>query len=192
MRIAFADPPYPGNAHLYDHPQADDWNEVSAHIGLIHELSATYPDGWVLFTSAPALRHLLRETPPDTRTYIWAKTFAAFKKGVNPSYAWEPILVRGGRGRTDLNTYTRDWCAEPITLRKGLTGAKPPNLCYWLFDNLNLQPGDEVVDLFPGTGAIGKAWEDYQENYEVLASRINRVSARWEMGKGVLRESPAS
>ena len=125
--------------------------------------------------------------PESIRVLAWVKPFAAFKKNVNPSFAWEPIIMYGGRPRTDAMTYMRDWAAEPITLRKGLTGAKPTNLCYWLFDAMNLQPGDSFDDLYPGTGIVTEAWVTYQSQYTEVASRINRVSSSWEMGKGTLR-----
>lgn len=44
---------------------------------------------------------------------------------------------------------------QPITLKKGLTGAKPEKFCDWVLDLLNAQVGDEIVDLFPGTGVMG-------------------------------------
>jgi hypothetical protein len=48
-----------------------------------------------------------------------------------------------------------------ITLRKGLTGAKPREFCYWLFDFMGVKPGDELVDLFPGTGIVSRCFEEY-------------------------------
>jgi hypothetical protein len=48
-----------------------------------------------------------------------------------------------------------DVLAEPITLKRGLTGAKPEAFCEWVLDLLNVQGGDEVKDLFPGTGVMG-------------------------------------
>jgi hypothetical protein len=32
-----------------------------------------------------------------------------------------------------------------------------------LFEVLNAQPGDELVDLFPGSGAVQKAWRYFNE-----------------------------
>lgn len=125
--------------------------------------------------------------PEEVRVMAWVKPFAAFKKHVNPSFAWEPILVMGGRPRTDKMTYMRDWCANSITLKKGLTGAKPENVCYWLFDALNLRPGDTLDDLFPGTKIVSESWTRYSEDYERYASKINRVQYKWEMGKGAYR-----
>jgi len=187
--IAYADPPYLGQGKLYknNHSEAHIWDDPETHRKLIESLERDYPDGWALSASSTSLRTILPMCPPEVRIHVWVKTFAAFKKHVNPAYAWEPIIVRSGRGRTDEMTYMRDWVAEPIALKKGLTGAKPPNVCYWLFDAMNMRPGDTLVDIFPGTGIVGEAWEEYQTNYIGLASRINRVSAKWEMGKGTIR-----
>ena len=53
-------------------------------------------------------------------------------------------------------TTPKDFIVEPITLQKGLVGAKPEKVCRWILDLLNVQEGDEVVDLFPGTGIMGR------------------------------------
>ena len=42
-----------------------------------------------------------------------------------------------------------------------VVGAKPAAFCWWLFDLLGALPGDELVDLFPGSGGIGRAWRLY-------------------------------
>ena len=42
-----------------------------------------------------------------------------------------------------------------------VVGAKPAGFCWWLFDLLGALPGDELVDLFPGSGGIGRAWRLY-------------------------------
>lgn len=49
----------------------------------------------------------------------------------------------------------KDFHIAPITLKKGLVGAKPESVCRWILDLLNVQPGDDVVDLYPGTGIMG-------------------------------------
>lgn len=97
----------------------------------------------------------------------WCKSFCAFKKGVRPAYAWEPVIFVGGRNpnkghaaaipeKGGKQTTPKDFIVEPITLRKGLVGAKPEKVCRWILDLLNVQPGDEVVDLYPGTGVMGR------------------------------------
>lgn len=40
-------------------------------------------------------------------------------------------------------------------------GAKPAAFCRWIFDLLGAQPGDTLDDLFPGSGAITRAWHTY-------------------------------
>ena len=56
----------------------------------------------------------------------------------------------------------RDWLqAQPARLgRSKLIGRKPLAFCAWLFDLLGMLPGDELVDLFPGSGGVGRAWHE--------------------------------
>lgn len=42
-----------------------------------------------------------------------------------------------------------------------VTGAKPAEFCRWIFELLAAQPGDEFVDVFPGSGGVARAWEVY-------------------------------
>jgi len=46
-------------------------------------------------------------------------------------------------------------------------GAKPPRFCSWVFRVLGLEHTDELVDLFPGSGAVGRAWVAYQRQVEI-------------------------
>jgi hypothetical protein len=172
MRIAYADPPYLGCCGLYAHHHPDGlcWDDLETHRALIERLSVDYPDGWALSLSSPSLRALLPICPADVRTSPWVKPFAAFKPNVNPAYAWEPIIWRGGRtGRSRDELTVRDWISAEITLQKGLTGAKPDRVCWWLFDLLGLQVGDELIDLFPGTGIVGRTWERYQRQRSLFS-----------------------
>lgn len=162
MRVAYADPPYLGCCGLYGHPHQDGcWNDVATQQALLARLDADYPDGWALSASSPSLKTLLPLCPPDVRIAAWVKSFCAFKKGVRPCYAWEPIIFRGGRNtkhppplKGGKQTTPKDFFVAPITLKKGLTGAKPESVCAWILDLLNVQPGDDVIDLFPGTGIM--------------------------------------
>ena len=163
MRVAYADPPYPGCAHLYaDH--SDYAGEVD-HKALVREIS-TY-DGFILHTSAPALFDVL-DMFVTLEAYVprvmaWVKPFAAFKRNVSVAYAWEPVLVKACRKPVVSERLTlRDWIAEPITLRRGLTGAKPEAVCRWAFEVCGMAPDDEMVDMFPGTGAVTEAWEAWR------------------------------
>jgi ISXO2-like transposase domain len=62
--------------------------------------------------------------------------------------------------RSGQQTTPKDFIVEPITLKKGLVGAKPPKVCRWILDLLNARAGDEIVDLFPGTGIMGKVAQE--------------------------------
>jgi hypothetical protein len=167
LRACVADPPYLGYRGLYQHHHPDGrcWDDVETYRMLIDRLGAEFPDGWALCCSSPSLRTLLPLCPEDVRIGAWVKPFHAFKRGVRPAYAWEPVLYRGGRNRHHppppkggQATTPRDWVSASITLRRGLTGAKPESFCFWLFGVLGLRPGDELIDLFPGTGAVSDAW----------------------------------
>lgn len=157
MRFAYADPPYLGCGALYakHHPEALIWDDPETHRRLIDRLSDDWPDGWALSGNSTTLKTILPMCPADCRVMAWVKPFAVFKPNVGVAYAWEPVIVRGGRRRTREQETVRDWLAENITLRRGLTGAKPAAFVHWVLDVLNAQPGDTMDDLFPGTGGCG-------------------------------------
>lgn len=168
MKIAYADPPYPGCAHLYEgHP--DYAGEVD-HRALVHRLEREF-DGWVLHTHVAGLRMMERERVlPEIgiRVCQWIKPFAAFKRNVSVAYAYEPVIIKAARkpvvtGRCIM----RDWIAEPITLKRGLTGAKPERVCHWAFEIVGAQPDDALSDLFPGTGAVSRAWESWNRQFSL-------------------------
>jgi hypothetical protein len=129
---------------------------------LIARLCDEFPDGWAMSLHSPGLKHILPLCPDDCRVASWVKPFCSFKKGVKPAYAWEPVIFRGGRKSTNEQETVRDWVAANITLMRGFPGAKPEAFCFWLFDLLNMDRGDEFHDLFPGSGAVGLAWESWR------------------------------
>ena len=161
MLIAYADPPYPGCAHLYE-----EQTEVD-HAGLIARLDAV-ADGWALSTHTNALRDVLPLCPPRARVAAWVKPFASFKPGVNPAYAWEPVIFVPARKRPRTAPTVRDWVSASITLRRGLAGAKPRAFALWLFELLAAEPIDTLVDVFPGTGAIASAWLQWRSSFDTL------------------------
>jgi hypothetical protein len=126
-------------------------------------------DGYCLHTSSVALPGILArfldltEVRDMPRIMSWVKPFAAFKRNVPVAYAWEPVLVKAARKPTvKLGMTYRDWFSEPITMKRGLTGAKPEPVCRWLFEVMGCDPDDELHDLYPGTGAVTRAWEAWR------------------------------
>lgn len=169
MRLAIADPPYPGQAkRLYgDHP--DYAGEVD-HAELLTILSMY--DGWVLHTSSVALPQVLPLVPSwdGVRVMAWVKPFAAFKRNIPVAYAWEPVLVKAARKPVVSSRLTlRDWVSEPITMRRGLAGAKPDRVCRWTFEVMGADPDDSLDDLYPGTGAVTDAWQAWRSQLNLLS-----------------------
>ncbi len=172
MRIGYADPPYPGCAHLYKaHP--DHAGEVD-HKALISELQDEY-QGWILHTSSPGLLQIAQWLPLEARVMAWVKPFAAFKANMPVAYAWEPVIVKSVRKPiVSHRIIMRDWVSEPITMQKGLVGVKPERVCQWAFEMVGAEPEDELFDLFPGTGAVLKAWESWKAKHYFLEAASGR------------------
>ena len=164
MKFAYADPPYLGCCKLYDHyhPDGRCWDDIETHGRLIERLCDEYPDGWALSLTSTSLKPLLPIVPDDARIAAWTKPFAAFKRNVRIAYTWEPVIIHGGRlSSKDGATPNRDHLdepalSEPITMRKGFTGAKPERFCHWVMDLLGWKSGDQIDDLYPGTGVMGR------------------------------------
>jgi len=166
MRFAYADPPYLGCGNLYpEHPSARDWDDPETHRALIQRLTKEF-DGWAMSLSSVSLKAILPMCPNDCRWGPWVKPFAIFKPNVGVAYAHEFVIWRGGRKRSRDQDTVRDWVSCNITLKRGLTGAKPREFCRWIFEILNIQPGDEFIDLFPGTGAVSAAYREWMRATE--------------------------
>lgn len=178
MRIAYADPPYPGMTRFYggdNDPFEGQVAEVD-HAELVARMHAEY-HGWVLHTASTTLAEVLAVCPPPSegvRVMAWVKPFASFKRGVLVAYAWEPVIVKPARvpkhDPENLRPTVRDWISEPITLKRGLTGAKPEAVCRWAFEVVGAAPDDELDDLYPGTGAVGRAWDAWRSQLGLFAS----------------------
>lgn len=182
MRLAYADPPYPGQAARHYGAEAEADGRVAREVNhalLVRHLCDEYPDGWALSTSTPALASVLALCPDDVRVGAWVKPFAVFKPNVNPGYCWEPVIWRGGNKRERTrdgaaNLTIRDWVSVNIVMRGGTHGSKPWEFCWWVFDLLGVTAEDEFTDIFPGSGAVTDA----------LGSYLGRLPARpgtlWE------------
>ena len=173
LRLAVADPPYPGRAHLYrDHP--DYAGEVD-HDALIDSLAGY--DGWALSTSAEALYdvlHLVEHLEPRPyRVLAWVKHTV--------TVSWEPVIVVSARKPEGV----RDWIqVEPDSYQwrekpdSYVIGQKPKPFCQWLFAWLGAQPGDLLDDLFPGSGNVTEAWSEWQSQPSFLQARSPSAEKR--------------
>ena len=153
MRIAFADPPYIGQAKKHYNSEEVD------HKALLGQLEVY--DGWALSLSSPTLQEILALCPSGVRVGAWVKPFCSFKPNVNPAYAWEPVIFKPARDRGRNKLTVRDWVSANITLKRGLSGVKPDAFSFWLFEILGAEPTDEFIDIFPGTSSVSKAWDKW-------------------------------
>lgn len=156
LRIAYADPPYPGLSRRYYGREATYAGEVD-HVALVARLVAEFPDGWALSTSAAALRTVLPLCPPEARVCAWVKPHGVPEATRGPHNTWEPLIIMGGR---QLPPGVPD-ALRALPARLGgssLMGRKPIAFCVWLFSLLGMRPSDELTDLFPGSGIVSAAW----------------------------------
>ena len=190
LRLAYADPPYPGKAGIYrDHP--DYAGEVD-HSRLVEQLVDEFPDGWALSTSARALPDVLRACPRAVRVAAWFRgerpTFS-----YQPLNAWEPVVFMGGRPigsdeRPERRLDALQYVSRPrLTDPDRVVGAKPAAFCYWLFDLLGALPGDKLVDLFPGSGGVARAW-----GYYTTGVRRQPVAAAAALDRRETEPSPSA
>lgn len=158
MKFAYADPPYIGQARKH-------YKNESLCAEVNHELLVNYLvdsfDSWALSCSSPTLKQILElpAMPKDVRVAAWVKPFASFKPNVNPGYCWEPVIFYKSRKRGRFEATVRDFHSANITLKKGLSGAKPESFCEWIIELLGVQPEDEFTDVFPGTGIMQSVYE---------------------------------
>lgn len=164
MRLAYADPPYPGLARRYYAGHPDFAGEVD-HRALLSRLRPF--DGWALSTSAAALPRVLElagELGISVRVAAWFRGVRRVRARA-PLVAWEPVVYAGGRRVVSLEQPPDALIchARPRTTDPGrVVGAKPARFAWWLFGLLGAAAGDELEDLFPGSGGIGRAWRMFQ------------------------------
>ena len=184
MKLAIADPPYLGRAALWYggnerradhhtpgrsrgrgelapeyHPDAHRWDDPMEHIALMSHMHAEY-DGWAMAASGKTLAPLLGVADHlGARLAIWNVT-NAIPDGNRVSMRWEAVILRQPDARRAYGTghAIGDVLSAPHPM-SGFVGAKPEVWTRWVLDMLGYQPGDEVDDLFPGSGAVTRAME---------------------------------
>lgn len=170
-RFAYADPPYPGLAKRYYGPEAQEVN----HRILIGTLEKEFPDGWALSSSASALADVLQLCPPGARVCAWVR---GSRRSVahRARTAWEPLIVVGGRPRSMPVQEVLDdvliWGGRQHSHPGALIGMKSAAFCEWMFRMLGAEAGDSMTDIFPGSGAVTRAWELYTSRGDDAETRL--------------------
>ena len=184
-RFTYADPPYPKLARKYYGKHPDFAGEVD-HRRLLSRLQkerlAGQLDGFALSTKSDALPMVLaiceRLGIADVKVGAW-HCGGRHGKSYYPRDAWQPVVYAGARRilsrRPRFNSLVYRSAARR-TDPKRVTGAKPAAFCYWLFDLLGARPGDELVDLVPGSGGVMRAWTIY--NRRSSTSDVSTVRRR--------------
>ena len=165
MKFAYADPPYLGLAKRFYgdlHPEAAEYDKKEKHIELIERLMDEFPDGWAVSLHTPTLPFYCSIMPPKARVCAWTKSIHQIWWNVTVQYAWEPVILYGGRQEKNRRPMVRDYMHCARAQRKGLRGSKPARFNEWILELLNYQLGDEMVDIFPGTEGMSKAVLEYE------------------------------
>lgn len=187
MRLAIADPPYPpqfaerrdrpggkvrvtmrSRARRYygdgtrpsderpadHHPDAGEWDDPRRHRLLLEQLHDEF-DGWAIATCADGLEHY-SPLPLPCRVMAWVCPNAP--AGNNRlRNTWEPVIVCAPEGRRGGKGTVPDVLVAAAP-RIGFAGAKPHQWTRWVLDALGYDADeDELVDMFPGSGAVASA-----------------------------------
>lgn len=184
MRFAYADPPYPGKAHYY--PEKTEVDYVS----LVATLVRDFPDGWALSLGTSDLVSVLPSCPAGARVGAWVKQ-ARNCRACSAVSSWEPVIFVGGRPRRA----TAAGCVLDACVARGrfrgfpgaMVGMKPPAFSVWVFGLLGASRGDVFVDLFPGSGAVGLAWDLFSKGRFGPQGPRRRVRGGVYQGAGLSR-----
>jgi hypothetical protein len=176
LKLCIADPPYLGRAVRWygaggigytagqgqadNHPEAHIWDNPETHKQLARDLLENY-DGFAIAMSVHSLSTYLdvieTEDRNGIRVCVWHKN-SALPSANRVQNNWEPVIVKIPQNRrahkSGLSTKDVFTCAP---LRSGFVGSKPPEWTRWVLDLLGYKDGDEVIDLFEGSGAVSRA-----------------------------------
>jgi hypothetical protein len=126
---------------------------VDAHANLLADLLEHF-DGFALATTPDGLAYYgpLR---PDLRVLAWVRP-NGMPGGSRLVGRWEAVIVRVPRGR--VGRAAGGSVSDVLVCghgRGGFAGAKPAEWTRWVLDVLGYDADtDQLVDLFPGSGAV--------------------------------------
>ena len=180
LKLAIADPPYLGRANRWygdgcgdgygigradSHPDAKKWDDPQAHVQLVHDLNNNF-DSWAIAMTVHSLSTYLSVIDTDSRNGIrvmsWIKP-AAVTSGSRVTNSWEPVIVKIAKERRGWNNgvHIKDYLSA-APMRSGFIGAKPEAWTHWVLDAMGYTEGDELTDIFAGSGAVTHALNTYR------------------------------
>lgn len=169
MRFAYADPPYLGQGKRYAHLHPDSlvWDDPATHAALVERLEDEFPDGWAI-SMTPQPEALMAYVGPGRELAVWHRRgWMTAAPQMRISFCFELVMYRTKvpnskkHGPMVTNVFTlggHNWQVGSTH-----TGTKPPEFCSWVLDLLGYDPArDELVDLYPGEGAMTRAAAEHR------------------------------
>ena len=188
MKLAIADPPYLGRASTWYgssirksqlgavhggtakinykpadyHPEAHLWDDIETHKTLIEKLESDY-DGFALCLAHDNLQQLLPLFTVKVKVCIWHKWTLPSRSCISNSY--EPVIIKVPDARKGAikGLTTPDVMTYQKREGMGFAGRKPKAFTHWILDLLQYKEGDQVDDLFNGSGAVIEAVNTYPQ-----------------------------
>jgi len=188
LKLAIADPPYLGRASTWYgssirksqlgavhggtakinykpadyHPEAHLWDDIETHKTLIEKLESDY-DGFALCLAHDNLQQLLPLFTVKVKVCIWHKWTLPSRSCISNSY--EPVIIKVPDARKGAikGLTTPDVMTYQKREGMGFAGRKPKAFTHWILDLLQYKEGDQVDDLFNGSGAVIEAVNTYPQ-----------------------------
>lgn len=111
--------------------------------------------------------------PRSARVCAWNRRIRP-SRAKRPLSGWEPLIVARGR---ELATTESQRARNALAYHGrfdafpgALVGMKPPQFSVWMFQQLGAGPGDGFDDLYPGSGAVARAWSSYTALIDAAAA----------------------
>ncbi|MFT8637896.1 MAG: hypothetical protein ABF811_08060 [Pseudoclavibacter sp.] len=135
-------------------PAAAEWDTPYRHQELAHDLDSRY-DGWAIVCAADTVTIPL-DAVPRARLAVWVRP-NAMPGGSRIINTWEGVVYHTPR-LARAGVTVRDALVAPVR-KQGFLGSKPAEWTRWGLALLGATGNDEVIDAFPGSGAIAMAAE---------------------------------
>lgn len=142
------------------HPEAAKWDDLSAHRELLLHLVENF-DGWAIATTPDGLG-AYHPLPINAQIMAWHRP-TAMPGGGRLIERWEPVIVyipeeRRTRAGARVSNVLTAVAPSARGGRRSFVGAKPAEWTRWVLDALGYDSAtDDLVDLFPGSGAVSEA-----------------------------------